>query len=450
MSEPLSLEGIAPAIRSDPHPGFVRFVLHGLYDLCWILAAIVGLPWLLWRSWTRPGFGGMVLGRLGRRLEDEPLGSDERPRVLVHGVSVGEIKGAISVVRELERRRPDLAVVISVSTETGYLVARSLFPDHPVVHFPVDLSFVVSRFLRRVRPAAVVLVELEIWPNFLRCANRRGIPVAVVNGRITAQSFRSYRVFKGLLPQFDRISLYCAQGPEYSRRFLALRVDPDRVMETGNVKADGLDIGRVEPGVELRRLLGSVGPVLVGGSTHGEEERWLTEAWRESLPDWRLVLVPRHPKRLAEVLAHQKELGIVPQLLSELRAGATPDPARPAIVDTIGELEQVYGLADLVFVGGSLVPHGGQNMLEPASQGIAVLTGPHLDNFTQEARLLDEAGALEVLQGVAGLAPALARLGRDVDARLTMGAAGMHAVRAQQGAAAKTLDALQATCLPDR
>ena len=450
MSEAQPHGGVAPAIREDPHPGPVRFVLHGLYDLCWLVAAMAGLPWLLWRSWSRPGFGGMVLRRLGRRLHEEPLGQGGRPRVLVHGVSVGEVKGALPVVRELERRRPDLEVVVSVSTETGYLVARSLFPDHAVVHFPVDLSFVVERFLSRVQPAAVVLIELEIWPNFLRCANRRGIPVAVVNGRITAKSFRSYAVFKGLLPQFNRISLYCAQGAEYSERFLALRVQPSRVLETGNVKADGLSIGRVDPGEERRALLASDPdrPVLVAGSTHGEEERWVAEAWREALPDWRLIVVPRHPKRTAEVRSALVEAGCEPQLLSELRAGVEPDPDRPVVVDTIGELEPVFGLADLAYVGGSLVEHGGQNMLEPASQGIPVVTGPYLDNFTQEARILQEAGALVVLEGREGLAPILAELGTDPERRRAMGMAGQRATEAQQGAAAKTLDALEATCLP--
>ena len=187
---------------------------------------------------------------------------------------------------------------------------------------------------------------------------------------------------------------------------------------------------------------------LVAGSTHGEEERWVAEAWLEALPDWRLVLVPRHPKRIAEVRANLAEAGCDPQLLSELRGGATPDPSRPAVVDTIGELERVFGLADLAFVGGSLVPHGGQNMLEPASQGIPVITGPHLDNFTQEARLLDEAGALVVLEGQEHLAAALGQLGADPERRAAMGEAGQRATEAQQGAAAKTLDALAVTCLP--
>jgi 3-deoxy-D-manno-octulosonic-acid transferase len=429
----------------------VRRVLHSIYDGLWLAAAVFGLPWLLWRSHTRPGFGAIVLDRLGRGVGAIPE-RGERPRVMVHGVSVGEVKGALPVVRELERTRPDLEVVISTSTETGREVARAVFPDHVVVNFPVDLTFVVRRFLRRVDPASVILVELEIWPNFLRVANRMAIPVAVVNGRITADSFRSYRWFKGLLPQFNRISLFCAQGREYTQRFLQLHVDPERVIETGNVKADGLAIGRVAPPQELRELLGPEEgqPVFVAGSTHHGEERMLLDAAREALPGWRVILVPRHPKRANELASDLEAAGFAPQRLTALRGGETPDPQRPVMVDTIGELEAVYGLADLVFVGGSLVPHGGQNMLEPAAQGLAVLTGPNLQNFSQEARFLEAAGALEILGEPEALAGGLAHLAGDADLRARMGAAGMAATKAQQGAARKTVEALQETCLPGR
>lgn len=365
---------------------------------------------------------------------------------------MGEVKGALPVVRELERTRPDLEVLISTSTETGREVAHAIFPEHIVVNFPVDLTLVVRRFLRRVEPAAVVLVELEIWPNFLREANRMGIPVAVVNGRITADSFRSYRWFKGLLPQFNRISLFCAQGREYTQRFLQLHVEPERVIETGNVKADGLEVGPVSPPEELRQLLGPrpAQPVFVAGSTHPGEELRLVSAVGAALPGWRVILVPRHPKRASELAAELGKAGHAVQRLTDLRRGATPDPDVPAMVDTIGELEAVYGLADLVFVGGTLVPHGGQNMLEPAAQGIAVVTGPYLDNFTQEAHILQEAGALEVLGDASELEATLGRLGSDGELRGKMGAAGMAATRAQHGAARKTVEALQQTCLPSR
>ena len=391
----------------------------------------------------------MVLGRLGKGLPSPPAPGGKK-RVVIHGVSVGEVKGAQSVLRELERVRPDLEVVISTSTETGFAIANELFPDNEVVRFPVDLSFICGRFLRHVQPATVILIELEIWPNFLREANRRGIPVAVVNGRITRQSHRSYRVFKGLLPQFNRISLFCSQGPEYTERFLSLLVMASRVIETGNVKADGLEIGPVEPGDELRGLLGADDGQLtiVAGSTHPPEEQLVVRAWKKGLPEARLIVVPRHPKRISEVLKGFAEAGIEPQLLSDLRSGARPNPSRPAVVDTIGELERIFALADIAFVGGSLVPHGGQNMLEPAAQGRPVLTGPYLDNFTQEAALLAQAQAVEIVTDLEELTLAFTKLGQNADLRAQMGAAGMKVTRAQQGAAALTIRALQESCLP--
>lgn len=449
MSSP-DFSELPEAIRADPHPGIVRWSLHHLYDVIWLVAAVIGLPWLLMRSYARPGFGAMVLGRLGRGLK--PLGRPtQKKRVVIHGVSVGEVKGATSIVRELERTRPDLEVVISTSTETGFAIATDIFPDHEIVRFPIDLSFVCKRFFRHVVPSTVILIELEIWPNFLREANKLGIPVAVVNGRITRQSHKSYRIFKGLLPQFNRISLFCSQGPEYTERFLSLFVLSGRVMETGNIKADGLKIGPVDPGCELRKLLGNPDPeglTLVAGSTHPPEERYVAEAWLAGLPGARLIIVPRHPKRLAEILKNLAEVGVEPQLLSGLREGEAPDPTRPAIVDTIGELERVFGLADIAFVGGSLIPHGGQNMLEPAAQGRPVLTGPNLENFTQEARILTRANAVRIIEDTAELTAALAELGADGELRSRMGAAGMEATRSQQGAAGLTLRALQASCLP--
>jgi 3-deoxy-D-manno-octulosonic-acid transferase len=328
-------------------------------------------------------------------------------------------------------------------------VASELYAGRRVVRFPVEPGFIVERFLRRVRPVAVVLVELEIWPNFLRAANRQGIPVAVVNGRITERSYRSYRRFKNLLPQFNRISLYGVQGEEYARRFLALGVAPERVLWTGNVKADSLGDGPVEPGAELRALLGGAPGqlVLTAGSTHADEELQVARAWREHAPELRLVLVPRHPPRAAEVVEALRAEGVSVQRLSSLRAGEPPDPTRPALVDTIGELERVYGLSDLVFVGGTLVPHGGQNMLEPASQGRPVLHGPYVDNFLLEARLLREAGGSVGVEDAAELGELLAGLAADEPRRRSMAAAGLEVVRGQKGATARTLEALRERCL---
>lgn len=440
---------LAPPITHDPFAGLARALLHGFYDLLWLAAVLVTSPWWALRCALDPAFREMAAARLALGLRTAPPAGG-LPRLLVHGVSVGEVMGARALVARIAERHPELEVLISTTTSTGAAVARRIFPGHRVVRFPLDHSFLVRRFLRVLRLRAVVLVELEVWPNFLRAANRAGIPVAVVNGRVTPQSFSSYFLFRHLLPQFGRISLFCVQDEDYARRFAELSGEPGRILITGNIKADSLSPGRRPPPPELERLLGGAPgqAVLVAGSTHEPEEAWLTEAWGRAVPGARLVLVPRHPRRTVEVRAALAALGQRAQLLTELRAGKeAPDPARPALVDTIGDLEGVYGLADLVFVGGSLVPHGGQNMLEPAAQGCPVIYGPHVENFVQEAALLERAGSALRLAGRGELAAVLARLLADPGARARMAAAGIEATRAQQGATALTVEALERVCL---
>lgn len=432
-----------PPILSDPGPGVLAAALYALYDLAWIAAILLPAPWWLVRTATSARFRATAGARLGAGLPRARKQGD-RARILVHGVSVGEVKAAQALVRELRAARPDLDVVISTVTTTGFDVARKLFPEATVVRFPFDLSFVVRRFLRRVDPDCAVLVELEVWPSFLREANRAGIPIAVVNGRITERSYRRYLGFKNLLPQFARISLYCAQDAEYAQRFVGLDADPARVLITGNVKADGLRTSAREPSEEIvRRVAARPGQlVVVAGSTHASEEAALVRAWRASVPGARLVLVPRHPERAGGLARELAQFGPEPQLLTRLRAGEAVDPARPLVVDTIGELEQVYAASDLVFVGGSLIPHGGQNMLEPAAQGRAVVYGPYVANFLQEAGLLERAGAALRLGGEAELGTALRALLDDPGRRESMGAAGRAVVEAQKGATALTLRAL--------
>ena len=438
-----------PPILQDPNAGLLRSALHAFYGATWWIAICLGSVWWITRALYDREFRRMVRARLGFGLPRPPA-TGERQRILIHGVSVGEVKAAQALVLGLERLRPDLEVILSTVTDTGFQVAGELYAGRRIVRFPVDPGWIVRRFLRRVAPACVILIELEIWPNFLRAANELGIPVAVVNGRITAESFKSYRLFRNLLPQFNRISLYCVQVEEYGRRFASLSGADERILVTGNVKADSLGEGRVEPGDELRRLL-SPAPgqlVLSAGSTHEDEELRLTRAWQQGFGGTRLVLVPRHPQRAPEVVQALAALGVVPQLLSDLRAGEAPDPSRPAIVDTIGELERVYGLSDLVFIGGSLVPHGGQNMLEPAAQGLPVVYGAHVDNFLLEAGLLEAAGASLRLAEGEELAGCLAGLLEDEPRRAAMARAGLAVVRAQKGATARTLEALEERCLP--
>jgi 3-deoxy-D-manno-octulosonic-acid transferase len=429
--------------RSDPLRTWRSAFWHGLYNLLWFVGGLLGLPVWAWKAWRSERFVKLLVQRSLWRWVTPPLGT--RPRVLIHGVSVGEIKGAASLVRRLSRERQDLEVVLSSITDTGLEMARQQYPSLTALRFPFDHSWLARRFLKRLAPSAIVLIELELWPNLLREANRLGIPVAVVNGRITARSFGRYRLLERWCPQFGRISLFCAQTETYAQRFSGLGVSAERLCITGNVKVDGIVVGRAEPGADLRRwLAGGAGQaVWVAGSTHAPEERWVVEAWARALPAARLVLVPRHPHRAAEIQQQLAGLGFPAQRLSELRQGQmAPDPRQPLLVDTIGELERVYGLADLVFVGGSLIPHGGQNLLEPAAQGIPVLHGPHMHNFVQETQLLAEAGASRQVADGEELGRAAAELLAQPERAQAMGTAGRLAVARQQGATEATWLAL--------
>lgn len=453
----LGLTGLAapPPIRSDPNRGHLRFLLHAVYSVVAGIVVILAAPWWIGRSFLDAHFRTMILGRLTIGLRRLP--PTEHPRILVHGVSVGEVKAAQPIVRAIARAHPRAEIIVSATTGTGLEVGAKLFSDLPVVGFPADFEFLVRRFLRRVRPTCVVLIELEIWPNFLRCANRAGVPVVVANGRITDRSFRRYGVFRSTLPQFNRISLFCAQDETYAKRFTELAHSGARVVVTGNVKADGLRLGRpwspdrrreTEPGSPEAQAEGLAGVaesdlVIVAGSTHGDEDSWVARAVLAGAPGARLVLAPRHPTRTREIVSALAQLDLRAQLWTVIRTGEEAvDPGRPLVVDTIGDLESFYAIADLVFVGGSLVPHGGQNMLEPAGLGRPVIYGPHVANFSHEAALLEDHGASIRVADRAELERVFAQLVADPDRREAMGIAAIRAVGTQRGASDLTLEAL--------
>lgn len=448
LGSPGPSSAAASPLVEDPNPGLTVSVLHGVYDLIWAVAIIALSPWWICRGIVDPRFRRMAAERLGFGLAE--LGpSGDRPRVLVHGVSVGEVKASQSLVAAM---REEAEVVISASTDTGMQVARQLYPDLEVVRFPLDPRPLVARFFRRVRPDRVVLMELEIWPNFLRVANRRGIPVAIVNGRITRGSFRNYLRFRSTLPQFNRISLFAAQDEAYAERFSILARSDERAFVTGNVKVDGLRTGPVprdEAFDDLLRLTGARPGqvVLVAGSTHDPEEVAVYRAFEEADPEARIVLVPRHPERAPAIIEALAAEGTRAQRLTEIRAGnEDPDASLPLVVDTIGELERIYGLATIVFVGGSLVPHGGHNMLEPAAQGLPVVYGPHVENFPHEAHILEEAGGARRVSDADDLARTVAMLLSGSEARERMAHAGIGAVEAQKGATERTLSLLRERC----
>ncbi|MCR9245483.1 MAG: 3-deoxy-D-manno-octulosonic acid transferase [bacterium] len=422
----------------------------GIYQPLFVLAFLVYSPLLLWRLlWDRRYRRG-----LKERMGGVPRLQTDRDIVWIHGVSVGEVKAARNFIALLRERRPDLQLVISSTTPNGHLVARQEHPDLPVIFYPLDLGPFPARALRRIRPRCVLLMELEIWPNFLQGANRRGVPVAIINGRISERTFKGYRVARGLLPQLDLIREFCVQDRSYQRRLLDLGVDPDHVHVTGNMKYDSVVMGEhADASSPLRRWLSPAGElVLVAGSTHADEELWVLEAVRRASDlsgvAIRVVLVPRHPERSASVCDQLAAAGHRPVRWSAL--GQEVDDASPALpdagvvlVDVIGQLQRFYAVSDIAFVGGSLIPHGGQNMLEPAALGVATVFGPHTTNFRRDVEELLQGDAAVQVPDREALATALAALCGDRAWRAQLGENARAVIRENQGATARTLELIE-------
>jgi 3-deoxy-D-manno-octulosonic-acid transferase len=387
----------------------------------------------------------MLPGRLGFAACTPP---DAARPLLLHGVSVGEVKALRPLVALLRERRPGLAIAISSTTPAGLATARSAYPDLAVHAYPVDLPGATRRFLARVRPCAVVLAELEIWPNFLRNCHARGIPVAIVNGRITDSSIRGYRRVQRWLPRFDRIALYGVQNERYASGFRALEVPHERVVVTGNLKYDNLPTAAEDAAFRASPWArwSAAAPLVVFASTHEPEELELTRAWARSAQRERAVavVVPRHPQRserLAEALARAHPGRLLRR--SALRGDEPLAPGDLLLVDTFGELESVFRGARGAFLGGSLIAHGGQNVLEPAALGVPVVTGPHVQNFREEVELLESAGGLRRAAGADEVIRCLESWLADPAAAARQGRAAAGALASRRGAAQSTFAALE-------
>ena len=383
-----------------------------------------------WRSGGRALNG--VPGELRRRAPG--------PRILVHGVSVGETNALVPLVDALAGSGAEPDVVVSASTRTGVERARQLHGHaREVVRFPLDLTWMVNRFLNAVRPDLVVLAELDLWPTFMAACARREIPVCIVNGRLSARSFRGYRAWRPFVrPMFSRLALVVAQTEVYRKRFTALGVAESRAVVGGSLKWDA---AVREPDPEAARALAAAlridtrTPLIVAGSTGPGEEATLIRG----LPDgFQLLLAPRHPERWDEVAA------LVPGMMRRSEApGAVPAKRAPPptpgppvfLLDTIGELATAYTLADAVFVGRSLTPMGGSNPLEPIAAGKPTVIGPHHEHFEDIVTTLSAAGALAVSGEPMRV---IAQWVGDATTRKAVVRAGRRALAAHRGAAART------------
>ena len=421
--------------------------LLGLYQAGLLGLVALASPVLVGRMLAtgkyRPGFGQ----RLGR-YPAEVLALAERRPIWVHAVSVGETVAALPLLSALHGARPDLPLLVSTVTPTGQATARERAREAAAVcYFPFDLAGPVRRALDGVRPRLVLLLETEIWPVFLLAAERRGIPVGVVNGRLSDRSFRRYRRVRPLLARCLRsLAFVGAQTRADADRFVALGAPPDRTVVTGNLKIDQAAAAPGAAAVTPAMLEAALGlpptPRFVAGSTHRGEEAVVLDAFarmRARVPDLRLILAPRHPERLGEVGRLLDERGWRWRRRSE-RPGAPGEPPPDVVlVDTMGELATLYGIADVVFVGGSLVPVGGHSLLEPAAHGRAPLHGPHMHNFREVTRALAEAGGALPVTDAASLAEAALGLLADPARRADLGARARGVVEAGRGATTRTL-----------
>jgi 3-deoxy-D-manno-octulosonic-acid transferase len=356
--------------------------LIALYNLLLILLVVVSWPLLLIVALSSP----RLRQGLGERLRPlQPMADD---CLWVHAASVGEAEAAAPLVRQLLDH--GLSLLATTMTVTGRERLRARFPELPVRLAPLDLPGLAGASVRRARVRGLVLIETEIWPNAIAATRAAGGAVFIVSGRISDSGFRRYRRFRRLFAAvLERVEHVAARSPEDLERFVALGVTPGRASLGGDLKLD-----RDPPAPADEALCEAIGggPMLVGGSTHPGEEEALLAAWRglaERLDGLRLILVPRHPERIAEVRQLVERQGIRVGLRSE---GAATAPV--VVVDTMGELPALYQLADWVFVGGSLAPVGGHNLLEPVEAGRVIVHGPHLHNQRTQAQLLEPLGVL--------------------------------------------------------
>jgi 3-deoxy-D-manno-octulosonic-acid transferase len=440
------------------HSSLVTAFMYLLYSLLLTLGLFALLPRFLYDALRH----GKYIAGLKERLGQLPrIADDGRPRIWLHCVSVGETQAARPLVEQLLRRFPSHALVVSTITLTGQRVAREVFGQQAaaIFYFPFDWAWSVRRALRAVEPSAVLIMETELWPNFLRECRRRNTPVALLNGRLSEASFRRYGWVGGFTARIVAgLDLALMQSEADARRIGALGLDSERVRITGNVKFDAGAGGAGEQALSLelaaRFGLRKEQPLLVAASTHAPEEGIVIEAFKRLratggalAATTRLLVAPRHPERFAEVAALLASSGLAWSRRSS--PASESDAACDAILlDSIGELRAVYPLARLVFVGGSLARKGGHNVLEPAAVGACVVTGAHTFNFTAIMNAFREADALVQLPDVtedeapAMLARVFAELLDDEEHRRAIAQSALAVVEQNRGATERTINLL--------
>ncbi len=432
--------------------------MYALYSVLIVLFFVVMSPYLLYQAIRYRKYVTSLPQRLGILPVSFNLDGDES--IWIHAVSVGEVLTARALLQELRERYPRLRIFLSTTTITGHQVARNnLQYVDEVFYFPFDFGFIVKRTLRLVRPRLFIMMETELWPNLLRACRAAGVRTLLVNGRISARSYPRYRLarplFKHVLAHVDR---FCMQGEESARRIIDMGADPARVTVTGSLKFDSLEIPGAVATTDRGRnrvlryfRLAPDRPVVIAASTLKGEEEPVLEAFqrvRSTRPGALLIIAPRKPERFDEVERLARRSGWHVARRSELRVDAEPRED-VVVLDTIGELAQLFQVATVVFVGGSLVDSGGHNILEPAVFGKPIIFGPYMQNFAEIARTFLDNGAAVEVRNPRDLETVLVDLLNDPVRRASLGAAARALVEANRGARLKSLDAIAQLLRPE-
>ena len=421
-----------------------RSFMYILYSLLLACGLVLTLPWWIFQMLRSGKYRAGLKERLG--FVPERTRKTVRPgAVWIHAVSVGEVLAVTALVRELQNANPEKQILVSTTTLTGQYLARGRFGEDKAFFLPIDSGICIRPYLNRLRPSMLILAETEFWPNLLHLIKKRGAAIAAVNARISDRSFPRYRRFRWFFSRvLGQIDLFLAQTQEDAQRLIAIGAPAERVQVSGNLKFD------VHPSVstaltdDLRQALAPDSPVIVCGSTAEGEEPILLKAFQECLqkyPAAVMVLAPRHPERFDAVAESISSLQI-PLVRRSSWNGSRRVSGCVFLLDSVGELASIYALASVAFVGGSLLPLGGHNILEPAQHGVAIMTGPYTFNFREIIRLFVQDEALRTVTPET-LSQELLALLQDGQQRKLVGNRARELFTRYSGATRKTLEALQ-------
>ncbi|MDP1853341.1 MAG: 3-deoxy-D-manno-octulosonic acid transferase [Candidatus Omnitrophota bacterium] len=429
------------------------------YDIAFILFSLLYLPCLFFKAKAHKG--------LWRRLKLPDTCDFKESPVWIHAVSVGEVQVASLWVKAI-RQKSNKRLVVSTVTKTGNNLAHKLMGNETtVIYAPLDISIITEKFVKVINPSLFIMIETELWPNIIYSLYKKGVPIALLNGRISPRSFYGYSRIKFLTRGIlNKISLFCMQTEEDRQRIINLGASVDKVRVTGNMKFDGMDYADYKKDgadYKIKLGLGSDDKIWVAGSTHPQEEEIILKAYQRlnsESPALKLLIAPRHIERAKEVAGLINKFGFNPVRVSQLNRSMPPSDGTPSkavagqpanrptvlILDTIGQLRDIYRIATFVFVGGSLVKKGGQNILEPAAFAKPIIFGPHMVNFFQISSLYLSRGAAIEVKDAEELEGAARRILRDFEYAQELGARAQKIIFENRGATARNLELIGSLC----